>query len=229
MEPHKPDIFYPIKPHHVNQPWGTYDPKDYSQFGFTRHNGLDLALAPDHKISAPFDGQIIRVATKENGQWQPNGGGVFVSLLSAPCAFSAFTNTTPDGKIIQLAAGTYRILVDFLHCQSISVTEGQQVKAGDLLAMGNNTGSTTGPHCHTQWRREVDRVLPAPAGVPTYRLLNGEVWLQDADTNEANNSFDPTPFFNRFYAVDAVQVHSLLEQLASLLETELAELKAKLT
>ena len=41
--------------------------------------------------------------------------------------------------------------------------------------------------------------------VPTYRLLNGEVWLQDADTNEANNSFDPTSFFNRFYKDDRTQ------------------------
>lgn len=45
---------YPIKPYVVNQPWGVHDPKDYSQFGFTDHNGIDLALAPDKKIYAPI-------------------------------------------------------------------------------------------------------------------------------------------------------------------------------
>jgi murein DD-endopeptidase MepM/ murein hydrolase activator NlpD len=228
MDAPKPDIFKPTKPHIVNQPWGTFAPSTYSQFGFTRHNGLDLALAPDRKIYAPFDGQIIRVATKQNGQWQPNGGGVFVSLLSEPLAFPAFKSTAPNSVIFDFAAGTYRILVDFLHCESISVPEGLYVKAGDLLAIGDNTGFSTGPHCHTQWRREMDHALPAPAGVQAYRFLNNGFWLEDADRNEANSSFDPTQFFNGFYAQDAQTAVGLLTQLGHLLQMELAELTAKL-
>jgi murein DD-endopeptidase MepM/ murein hydrolase activator NlpD len=102
------------------------------------------------------------------------------------------------------------------------------VKAGDLLAIGDNTGFTTGPHCHTQWRGEVDRALPGPAGVPTYRLLNGEVWLQDADTNEANNSFDPTLFFNGKYAVDISTSASIaaIKDQATALARAVADIKS---
>jgi len=38
--------------------------------------------------------------------------------------------------------------------------------------------------------------------VQTYRFLNNGFWLADVDTNEANNSFDPTQFFNGKYALD---------------------------
>lgn len=170
----------PITPYIENQKWGVYDPKNYSQFGFTRHNGIDLRLAPDKLLHAPFNGTVVRVGTPENGFWQPNGGGIFVGIVSEPMDFPAFTNTTPDGVVVNFAAGTYRVLVDLLHCESISVTEGDAVTAGQVVAVGDNTGFSTGPHCHTQWRR--------------INWLGGANYTP-VDMNEANDSFDPTPFF----------------------------------
>src|SRR4051812_26751617 len=96
-----PRFFWPLKPHAISQGWGTYNPAVYSQFGFSRHNGIDHQLPPDKKIFAPCDGTIVRVATKENGQWQPNGGGVFVSLMTGPLEFPAFTNTAPGNVPIR--------------------------------------------------------------------------------------------------------------------------------
>ncbi len=46
--------------------------------------------------------------------------------------------------------------------------------------MGDNTGFSTGPHCHTQWRRI---------------NWNGGTNYTTVDINEANNSFDPTQFY----------------------------------
>lgn len=176
----KPQFQHPIEPFALTQGWGTYDPKDYSQFGFTRHNGLDMVLSPNKHIVAPCDGTVVRVATKENGLWQPNGGGVFVGIVSEPMDFPAFTNTTPDNVAIQFAAGTYRTLVDLLHLENILVSEGDEVKAGQLVAIGDNTGFTTGPHCHSQWRRIT---------------WNGGTNYTTVDVNDANDSFDPTQFF----------------------------------
>jgi murein DD-endopeptidase MepM/ murein hydrolase activator NlpD len=176
----EPIFQHPIEPYIVNQAWGVYDPADYSQFGFTRHNGVDLRLAADKLIRAPFDGTVVRVATKENGLWQPNGGGVFDGIVSDPYDFPAFTNTTPDGVAVEFTAGKYSVLCDLLHLESISVKEGDRVKAGDVVAVGDNTGFSTGPHCHTQWRR-VEWY-----GGTNYLLV---------DNNEANDSFDPTQFF----------------------------------
>jgi murein DD-endopeptidase MepM/ murein hydrolase activator NlpD len=79
-------------------------------------------------------------------QAQPNGGGIFVGIVSDPFNFPAFTNTTPDGVVVHFVAGTYRVLVDLLHCESISVKEGETVVAGQQVAIGDNTGFSTGPH-----------------------------------------------------------------------------------
>jgi hypothetical protein len=165
----------PIAPYIVNQPWGNYDPKTYHQFGFDRHNGVDLALAPDKKIVAPFAGTIARRG------FQPQGGGIFGSLISEVLEFQAFANTTPDGMNVPFHAGRYRTMFDFLHCEKILVSEGQKVQAGEVIAIGDNTGLSTGPHCHTQWRRV---------------NWDGKT-IQFVDINGANNSFDPTPFFGK--------------------------------
>jgi hypothetical protein len=52
------------------------------------------------------------------------------------------------------------------------------------------------------------------------------MWLQDADTNEANNSFDPTPFFNGQYAAHILfatiedQAMALLQAVSNIKPTD---------
>jgi murein DD-endopeptidase MepM/ murein hydrolase activator NlpD len=171
---------YPIFPWKVNQPWGTLNPAVYSQFGFTRHNGLDIAIGTDGIVRAPFNGHVF-----QNG-FQPNGGGIYCGFLSDDeFDFNSFLCHTPDGAIIPFPAGQYRVLLDFLHLKSISAVEGQAYKTGDVLAVQDNTGFSTGPHTHIQPRRV------------TY---DGKI-LNDADTNDAHGSFDPTQFFPGAYAI----------------------------
>lgn len=164
---------YPIKPYKVNQEWGIYAPQVYSQFGFSRHNGTDVALGLDSLIRAPFAGTVVRAGTKENGGWQPNGGGVFCGLVSDE------TFAFDDGK-------ETKVLADFLHCDHLVVTESQHVIAGQPLAVADNTGFSTGPHTHIQLRR----VLWQKEGIMTI------------DQNEANNSFDPKPYYTNTYTID---------------------------
>lgn len=193
MNPFK--IYWPAKPFILSQGWGILNPI-YNQFGFSRHNGIDIALGADSKLYAPCDGQVVRIG------FQPNGGGNYFGVMTGPWDFTD---------------GSFRVLLDFLHCESISVKEGQILKIGDLMAIADNTGLTTGPHTHIQPRR-----------VKFWNQQYGDalIWTNE-DTNDANNSFDPMPYFGNFYAVDVPRVTSLQIALVGALQKLLAKLQKK--
>jgi hypothetical protein len=195
---------YPIKPHILSQGWGIHRPEIYSQFGFSDHNGLDhLRPVGPFNVYAPCKTTVLDVFS------QPEGGGNVLSLITEPVAFDPFYCITPDRRRIEFGAGTYRVRIDFLHLEKALVKIGDIVEAGDLIAMGDNTGFSTGPHCHTQWRRVLDD------GNYTH-----------ADANQANNSFDPSQFFDGFYAQDLKEVTGVFRKLIPVLEQWLASLKA---
>jgi murein DD-endopeptidase MepM/ murein hydrolase activator NlpD len=172
---------FPVKPLKLNQPWGTFDPKDYAQFGFDRHNGVDAAIAADSLVRAPFNGSVY-----QNGN-QPNGGGIYCGFLSDDTFdFEAFDCVTPEGVTIHFPAMQARVLMDFLHLRSISAQPAHEYKAGDVLAIQDNTGFTTGPHTHIQPRRV---------------SYDGKT-ITFLDSNDAHGSFDPTSFWNGTYAED---------------------------
>lgn len=182
----KLSLYYPAKPYRLNQGWGIYNPA-YQQFGFSRHNGIDIALGSDSKLYAPFDYTVVRIGN------QPNGGGNFFGLMSGLYDW-------PDGQ--------YRVLLDMLHCERIDCKEGQVGKAGDYLAIADNTGFSTGPHTHLQPRR-----------VKNWNSVSGPALHFDlVDQNDANGSFDPIPYFNGYYAVDAGTVVGLMQKLVVVLQ-----------
>lgn len=159
-------LHYPAKPYKLNQAWGIYS-VIYKQFGFSLHNGLDIALGHDKKIRAPIDGQVVKVG------YQPNGGGVFFGLISKE--FYEFG----DGKVCQ-------VLLDFLHLEKTLCVEGKDYEAGDVLAIADNTGFSSGMHTHIQARR----------------VSWDGISIQTIDQNQANNSFDLVPYFTGEYAED---------------------------
>lgn len=164
--------FYPSDTWVVTQAWGVSRPEIYSQFGFTRHNGTDVLLAPNKLIRAPFDGKVVKIG------YQPNGGGIYFGIMSND------TFTFPDGV-------TCNVLWDCLHLDHTLCVEGASYLVGDILAVADNTGLSTGPHTHHQVRRE---------------YLTRGTW-QDVDKNDANNTFDPTPYF-RGYAKDYASIRT---------------------
>ena len=183
----KPEFYYPAKPYIVNQEWGTSHPEIYSQFGFTRHNGVDIRLGTDKTLYAPFSGYVVRIGN------QPKGGGIFLGLMSAR------EYTFPDGV-------TCRVLVDLLHCERLLVTEGQSVTVGDKVAIADNTGFSTGEHTHCQFRRAKN----------WNNLAGDNLKWEEVDKNEANNSFDPTPYWTHFYAVDYTQAKEIENKVSML-------------
>ena len=99
------------------------------------HHGVDLA--------APIGAQVRAVAAGTVIYADPYGGyGKFVVVRHT------------DG-----------ITSHYGHCDSIAVSVGQQVRAGQVIARVGNSGRSTGPHLHLELRvngvpTNPDRILP---------------------------------------------------------------------
>lgn len=187
MKPNKPEWHYPTQPFHLNQAFGLYNPA-YAQFGFMHHNGIDFAPGDGKEIRYPWSG-TGKVTRIDN---QPKGGGIYVTVRSnQPYEF-------PDGKIAY-------ILTDFLHCEKVLVKLNHEVKTGDLLAIADNTGFSTGPHTHEQDRR-VD--------------VHGR--FIDKNTPETpNGSFDPLPYASGVSAQIIGTIRETLARILLLVRTQL--------
>lgn len=173
---------YEIKPYVVSQRWGE-KPLDangipvYRRFGFDLHNGVDMLPGFGKEIHAPFDYEVVWTL------WQPSGGGNVLGILSQE------QYDGPDGNWAY-------VLMDFLHLEKFVQFPGgigYKGKAGDLLAYTDNTGFSTGPHTHIQYRW-VRKDKTAKNG------------LRDVETNEAHDSFDPEPYRDGTFALDMKQV-----------------------
>lgn len=152
-------ILKPIAvPFRITQNWGVPNPI-YAQFGFTQHNGVDVALGKDAKVFSPHEGTVTWIG------WQPQGAGLHILIQSEDkYAFN-------DGNELYC-------LSTLMHLSSTKVAVGDNVKPGDLVAIADNTGFSTGPHTH--WR--LQRMYKKNS---TYLIF---------DKNEANDSVDPIPY-----------------------------------
>lgn len=90
-----------------------------------RHYGVDIAANPSECIMAVLDGTVI---------WS--------------------TYSTQTGYVIALQHRKGLVTV-YKHCGSLLKAEGEQVKAGESIALVGNTGvETTGPHLHFElWNK----------------------------------------------------------------------------
>lgn len=123
------------------------------------HAGLDFAAAAGDEIAAIADGIVIHAG--EKGDF-----GQCVIL--------------DHGNGMQSIYG---------HCSALSVTEGETVKAGTIVAAVGSTGYSTGPHLHFEIRQNDAPIDPTP-------YLNGEAEIipdlsalsdgQSTYTNAAN-------------------------------------------
>lgn len=162
-------LYYPVEPHLAIRIWGIEDER-YRRFGFKRHNGVDLALPVGDSIRTPFPSRVVRIGNEHEG------AGIFVCLLSTePLMFD-------DG------VSAY-VEITFMHLLLTIVAEGDELSAGELIALGGLTGYATyatGGHTHM-----------APK-----RVTLGTAGYEDIDHNDAGNTFDPGPYWNGKYAED---------------------------
>ena len=125
----------PAWPLRINQAWGIYNPA-YLQFGFSRHNGTDIALGADKKLYWPIDN--CRVYDTEFGE--ATGWRIKANSLDE--------YTFDDG------VKAY-VNVIMMHMDSKSpVPVGTVLGVGDFCGIPDNTGFSTGAHTHVMGRRE---------------------------------------------------------------------------
>lgn len=158
-------LYYPVTPYAVNRAWGVRDVL-YETFGFSRHNGVDLALTDGQPLYAPFDCRVTEIGR------EPNGSGLYVCLLSR--GKHAFDDGTSS-----------RVEITFMHLSRALARVGTPLSVGDLIALGGRSGMATGSHTHM-----------APKRV-SMTLFGG---YRDRDQNDANNTFDPEPYWTGLYA-----------------------------
>lgn len=91
----------------------------YKQWGYCcGHNGIDFGIANGTKILAAADGEINYIGFEQGGY----------------------------GNYIRMAHDGF--LTYYAHLQKAILKVGVQAKAGELIALSNNTGASTGPHLH---------------------------------------------------------------------------------
>lgn len=108
--------------HNILQTFGYY--KGMTMNGTNRHWGIDFGMPTGTKIKALTDGKVTQAG------WVNGGGGNQVTIEE------------PGGKWFQW----------YMHMMNggVKVKKGQRVKAGDLLGLSGNTGSSNTPHLHIQ-------------------------------------------------------------------------------
>lgn len=82
------------------------------------HNGVDIAAPVGTPVLAPADGHISEA-------WEHDRGGICLAMV--------------DKSGVRFG---------FAHLQKRFVSVGDQVKAGQDIALSGNTGKSTGPHLH---------------------------------------------------------------------------------
>ena len=111
---------WPTEFRSINQYFGA-NPQNYSQFGLPGHEGLDIMAPSGSKIYAVAPGRVSMVHNKP----ATHNYGVHLRLDHA------------EG---------YQTI--YAHLQEIRVQVGQQVQAGSLLGLADDTGNSFGSHLH---------------------------------------------------------------------------------
>lgn len=143
---------WPTEYRHITQHFGA-NPQNYAQFGLPGHEGVDIRAPAGSKIFCVAPGKVIQVQTKPHG----HNYGIFVR--------------------VQHQEGYVTI---YAHLQEALVVEGDEVAAGALLGLADNTGNSFGSHLHLTLRKENARYRNWPRNIvdPTPFLLPLMGWVE---------------------------------------------------
>ena len=193
-------LFYPLKPWRVNQPFGNVSPM-YTNLGLKGHNGLDLYAVDSQPIRAAHDGIVTFCGEDGSG-----GLGVVIRTTET---FDYYSPKT--GK---LQPSFFKTIYWHLKPNTFKVKATQVVKTGDILALADNTGISTGTHLHFGCK-------------PVYKGEKDWEWWNAEQDNGYRGSIDPMPFFSGIYAEQVVKYRGLQVSIISILEKLIELIKKK--
>ena len=182
-------LYYPVrKPVIWNQRFGENATSVYKNLGLIGHNGIDFYALDGFPIYAAHDGVVTY--TGHDGS-----GGL--------------------GVVLRGQEGTEYFKTIYWHLKegSIKVKPDQQVKTGDLLALADNTGMSTGAHLHFGLKF----------------IAQGEAewaWFNLNHDNGYLGAIDPEPYFTGIHAID-VKITSIQEKVVELLKLLIDKLSKK--
>jgi murein DD-endopeptidase MepM/ murein hydrolase activator NlpD len=111
------------------------NPELYARFGLAGHNGIDFGCPSGTRVKSPVAGVVQKMGD------DPAGYGIHLRILGE------------DKKLLVILG----------HLQECLVQVGQKVQAGEVVALSDNTGFSTGPHLHLEIRPDrVHAVDPLP-------------------------------------------------------------------
>ncbi len=134
---------WPTEFREVNQYFGV-NPQNYAQFGLPGHEGIDFKALDGSKVFAVAPGTVSSVRTDPNG----HNYGIHVRIDHVD-----------------------KYQTTYAHLRQPFVAPGQQVAAGAVLGLADNTGNSFGSHLHLTLKK-----------------------LDATYTNWPFNITDPTPF-----------------------------------
>lgn len=161
-------LYYPCRPFSLNQGFGENANGFYKELGMLGHNGWDL-YAPDSTIvRAAHDGIVTFCGHDGSG-----GLGIVIR--------------TKEPFVYRDGSAYYKTIYWHLKEGSIRVKPDQEVVAGTIIALSDNTGMSTGSHLHFGLK-------PMAQGEQAWQWYNLE---QD---NGYQGAIDPLPYFTGEYA-----------------------------
>lgn len=121
-------LYHPLDTIYITQVFGVNE-RAYRKYGMKGHNGVDYRV---RFFDSPLGRRYVSVAADgvvEDARWDRTGYGVHLRVRH------------PDGS-----------LTIYGHNTKLYVAKGQHVKAQQIIALSGNTGDSTGPHVHFEYR-----------------------------------------------------------------------------
>lgn len=152
-------LCWPVDSRRINQHFGE-NPDTYKPFGLPGHEGIDLFALSGANVYAAADGVV---SESKHPSGHPYGMQVRLKHSSGETIF----HTT------------------YAHLSKSLVTKGQNVTAGELIGLADNTGNSFGSHLHLTLKVENARTPGYPSGI-----VNPWPYLQDSITPADTPSHD---------------------------------------
>jgi hypothetical protein len=168
----KISLYYPCKPLSINQGWGT-GTAYYARYGLKGHNGIDFFAPDGTEVRATHDGVVTYAGL--------DGANGNLIVVRSKDVFDY------EGEEVY-----FKTLYGHLKTGTYKVHATQEVKTGNLLALADNTGASSGSHLHFGLKP----------------VLQGEedwIWFNRYQENGYNGAIDPTPYFNGKFAKDMAE------------------------
>jgi murein DD-endopeptidase MepM/ murein hydrolase activator NlpD len=184
----KLELFFPTDDYLCFQRFGECHPavcSIYKGMGLDGHNGEDIMAKHGQIVRAAHDG-VVSFAGEDGSA----GYGVVIR--------------THDKRQYKEEGAYFKTIYWHLKKDGIKVKAGQHVKVGDIIALADNTGISTGDHLHFGLK-------------PVYQGEQEWQWFNAEQDNGFKGAIDPGPYWSDLKAADYASISARLYEIGLLI------------